>query len=128
MRKFVLAAIVLALGGCANLSTDWGLLTNTAVSPTQILVASNAFDAAEASATQYLTYCKSNASQAGCALSIRKQVVASVRAGRAARNQLEPYVTSGTAGPIALYNSLEAAITSLQATTPTQTAAAPAAK
>lgn len=122
MKKIVAIAVVaLSLGGCAEIQkaeNTWSILSNTSVSPTQIIVAANAFDAAEASATQYLTYCKANKTQAGCALDIRKKVVAGVRSGRAARNQLEPYVTSGQAGPMAIYDTLTAAITTLQATTP----------
>jgi hypothetical protein len=118
-RKLALVVLAAALGGCAQLQNDWDILTNTAVSPTQIVVAANAYDAAEASATQYLIYCKANPAQAACALATRQKVVAGVRAGRQARNQLEPYITSGTAGPIALYNTLQAAITSLQTSTPT---------
>lgn len=111
----------LALAGCATtlqkLDTAWQIVTSASVSPTQIIVAGNAFDALEATATQYLLYCKSvgNAPQP-CTLGNRKPVVAAVRAGRNARNQLEPYVVSGTAGPAAIYNTLIAVITQLQAT------------
>lgn len=119
MKKILLvAALTLSLGGCASLQNDWNIITGTTVSPTQIIVVANAFDAGEASATQYLLYCKVNATVAACALKTRQTVVAAVRAGRAARTQLEPYITSGTAGPIALYNTLTAVVSSLQSTIP----------
>src|SRR5271168_3385542 len=105
---------VLLLVGCANLQTAWTLITSATVSPTQIIIAANAFDAAEASATQYLLYCKANPTVSYCARATRVSVVSGVRAGQAVRVQLEPYIVSGTAGPVALYNSLIAAVTSLQ--------------
>ena len=123
MRRYIAAALALGaltLGGCANLQTAWQMITSASVSPTQIIVAGNSFDALEASATQYLSACKSNAIPAtACVLSIRKKVVAAVRSGRSARNQLEPYVTSGTAGPSAIYNTMIASITTLQQNLPT---------
>jgi uncharacterized protein YceK len=124
MKKIVLAIpLLIALGGCASLTKVWDTITGVSVSPTQIIVAANTFDGIEASATQYLIYCKSNVGTPQCALSIRQKVVANIRAGRTARNQLEPYVTSGTAGPAAVYNVLVAAITTLQAQVPAVTGA-----
>lgn len=120
MKKLLLImALGLGLGACSTLQTDWSIVTGSSVSPTQIIVASNAFDAAEGSATQYLLYCKANKAASVCALATRKKVVAAVRAGRTARNQLEPYITSGTAGPLAIYNTLIATVQTLQTTTPT---------
>lgn len=118
--SFSVVLLALSLAGCASLgqkiSTAWQIVTSAAVSPTQIIVAGNAFDALEVTATQYLLYCKSVAYvPKACALGNRKPVVAAVRAGQAARNALEPYVTAGTAGPSAIYNSLVAAIQTLQA-------------
>ena len=119
MKKFLLIIpLVLSLGACASLQTAWDVVTGASVSPTQILVAANAFDAGEASATQYLMFCKVNAALKGCDLATRQAVIAGVRAGRAARAQLEPYVVSGTAGPSAIYNTLITAITSVQSSLP----------
>jgi hypothetical protein len=119
MKKLLLISLLaLSLGGCAQLQTAWSVVTGTSVSPTQIIVAANAFDAGEASATQYLLYCKANPAVSYCALKTRQAVVSGVRAGRAARNQLEPYIVSGSAGPAAVYNSLVAAVTQMQAQIP----------
>lgn len=120
MRKFLaLALLALSLGGCATFQKDWAIITGTSVSPTQIIVAANAYDAAEATATQYLLFCKSAApAPSYCALATRQAVVSAVRAGRVARIQLEPYVVSGTAGPAALYNTLIAVVTQLQTQIP----------
>lgn len=125
MKKLLVLVAILALTSCANLQTVWTTITSASVSPTQIIVAGNAFDAAEASATQYLMACKSKAIPASvCVLNTRKQVVASVRAGRSARNQLEPYVISGTAGPAALYNAMVTSINTLQQNLPAATVGA----
>src|SRR5712692_6405554 len=114
-RRFLVIPLLLALGACASLQTAWDVVTGTEVSATQIIVAANAFDAGEASATQYLMLCKATVpAPSYCALSARKTVVTAVRVGRAARSQLEPYIISGAAGPAALYNTLITAITTLQ--------------
>ena len=120
MRKILVAALLaLSLGGCATFQKDWAIITGTSVSPTQIIVAANAYDAAEATATQYLLFCKAATPVPSyCALATRQAVVSAVRAGRAARSQLEPYVVSGTAGPAAIYNTLVAVVTQLQTQIP----------
>jgi hypothetical protein len=118
-RLLLVAGLALALSGCANLKTAWSVVTSASVSPTQIVVAGNSFDAAEASAAQYLGACKSAALPASaCTLPIRRKIVAAVRAGRAARNALEPYVTSGTVGPATIYNTMITSIQTLQSNLP----------
>lgn len=120
MKKLLLLiALVLPLGACATLEKDWAIVTGVSVSPTQIIIAANAFDAGEASATQYLLYCKATTpAPSYCALQTRKAVVSAVRAGRAARTQLEPYIVSGAAGPVAIYNTLVAVVSQLQTQIP----------
>ncbi len=119
-RFFLVLPLLFTLGACASLQTAWDVVTGTEISATQILVAANAFDAGEASATQYLMFCKATVpAPSYCALSTRKTVVTAVRVGRAARSQLEPYIISGAAGPAALYNTLVATITTLQSQIPT---------
>jgi hypothetical protein len=118
-RLILIAGLALALSGCANLQTAWQVATSVSVSPTQIVVAGNSFDAAEASAAQYLGACKGAALPASaCTLPIRRKIVAAVRAGRAARNALEPYVTTGAAGPATIYNTLLNSIGILQSNLP----------
>lgn len=119
MKKLlIIGALALSLGGCATFQKDWAIITGTTISPTQIIVAANAFDAGEASATQYLLFCKTNPAVNYCILSTQQAVVKAVRAGRVARNQLEPYIVSGTAGPAAIYNTLVAIVSSLQSQIP----------
>ena len=115
MKKLLPLVLILALGGCANLQTAWEVVTTASVTPQQIIIAGNAFDAGEATATQYLLFCKANVGNSACALKTRKTIVAAVRSGRASRNALEPYAVSGSAGPSALYNTLVAAVNALNA-------------
>lgn len=120
VKKLLFVFPLLAfLGGCASVTQVWDTVTGVTVSPTQIIVAANAFDAAEATATQYLLYCKATVpAPSYCALATRKTVVTTVRSARSARAQLEPYIVSGAAGPSALYNTLVAAVTTLQSQIP----------
>jgi hypothetical protein len=123
-RLLAIALLTLTLGGCATqfgtrIGTAWEVLTQTSVSPTQIVVAGNAFDAVEVTATNYLVYCKTNLNPLPqCDLVTRRRVIASVRAGRGARDQLEPYVVAGKAGPIVIYNALIEAIKAVKGNTP----------
>jgi hypothetical protein len=121
MKKLLLVIpLLFTLGACASLQTAWSVVTGVSVSPTQIIVAANAFDAGEASATQYLLYCRATTpAPSYCALATRQAVVKAVRAGRVTRAQLEPYIISNTAGPAALYNALIATVTELQSDIPT---------
>ncbi len=115
-RLALLLALALTLSACANLKTAYQVITEASVSPTQIIVAANAFDALEGTATQYLVHCKSNLATPVCSANNRRSVIKYVRSGRAARNQLETYVAVGNAGPSGLYNTLIAAINQLNLT------------
>lgn len=117
MNKIVptLLAVGLLLGGCSTIQT-LQQVAGTAVTPTQALVAANAFDAAESAATAYLIYCKSNLTTSACSAANRTSVISYTRAGRAARNQIETAISTSTTIPAALYNSLVAAVTNLKAT------------
>jgi Prokaryotic membrane lipoprotein lipid attachment site len=119
MKRLIAAlGLTLLLAGCsteiANIKAAYSVITQATVSPQVILVTANAFDALEAGAAQYLVYCKSNLSNIVCSASNRRSVITAGRSGRAARNQLEPYITSGTAGPKALYDTLSAAVSDLR--------------
>ena len=116
MKRFIIIVLAIGLGACAQLKTVYSLVTDTAVSPTQVIVAANSFDALEGTATQYLVYCKSNLTVPACSAGNRRAVIKYTRAGRAARNQLETYIVQNTNAPSAVYNTLVAAINSLNAT------------
>jgi hypothetical protein len=132
MRKLLIALpVVLVLGGCATpfgqkLQSIFDTLTSP-INPTALSVSGNTFDAVENTAASYLRYChtfKPNYPPE-CALSIRQRVVSGIRTARAARNQLEPYITSGQTAPLEVYNALQAAINALEASIPPVTTGAP---
>lgn len=118
MRILKFTAIALAslyLGACAQLQT-LTQVASASVTPTEAIVAANAFDAIKAGATGFLTYCVSNQTSPACSATNRRNVISYTRSGTAARNQIETYIsTGGTSVPSALYNTLVAAVTNLKA-------------
>lgn len=118
MKRLLVAAVALSLGGCATFQKDWSAVTGATISPTAVIVAANSFDALEATATSYLTFCKANRALPVCSgyVAARKQIVPAVRSGRAARNNLETFMQQnpGALGPSGLYNALTSAIGTLQ--------------
>lgn len=121
MKKLIaLGLLGLSLGGCAQLKNEWNAVTGATVSPEAVLVAANSFDALEATATNYLTFCKANRTLSVCSsyVAARKQILPAIRSGRVARNNLENFLQQnpGQLGPSGLYNALMAAITTIQGT------------
>lgn len=98
----LILTVAAALAGCAQLQTAWNAITGATVTPESVVIASNAFDAVEGTATNYLklppcgagapVLCRSSAAAAA--------IVPAIRSGRAARTQLEAAVNSGGATPI----------------------------
>ena len=119
MKRLLLVAFLgTSLAGCASLQKTYDTVTGATVSPEAVLVAGNSFDALEATATSYLTFCKANRALPICSsyVAARKVILPAVRSGRVARNNLENFLTQnpGQLGPSGLYNSLVAAISTLQ--------------
>lgn len=111
-------AFVLASGliGCAQIKNAYDTVRQASVSPNQVYIAANAFDAIEASATQYLRLppcgklpCRSP--------SATNSLVASIRAGRLARNKLESAVNADPSGPVDanLYATLTSSTSTIKA-------------
>lgn len=113
----ILLAFAVLGGGCAQqlqeLKNVYSIATNTTVTPASLLVVANSFDTYEGTATQYLIYCKTHLSSAACSADNRRATIKYTRAGRAARNQAETYITSNTNAPSVIYNSLAAAVNNL---------------
>lgn len=114
MKRLIVLALVMGLGGCTAL-TALTTASTTTVTSTQAITAANTFDAIESTATAYLVYCKPNPTKAACASGNRQTVITAVRAGRSARNQIETSLANGASITSTLYNSLVAAVTTLQA-------------
>lgn len=119
MKKIILVlTLALSIAGCAALQKDFSIITGATVSPAAVIVAGNAFDALEGTATNYLLFCRSNRSQPACTgyVAARKKIIPAVRSGRLARNSLEQFMAAnpGQLGPSGLYNALIAAVNTLQ--------------
>lgn len=114
--KTLVLISTLYLGACAQLQT-LTQVASTTVTPTEAIVTANAFNAIKSGATAFLTYCASTPTDATCSANNRRNVIAYVRSGTAARNQIETYITSGgTSIPSAVYNTLVVAINNLKTT------------
>ena len=113
MRKLLLIAPVVMLAGCTSINFD----PNVA-SPSQIVVAVNAFDAAEVTATNYLklpvcasggpTVCRNPAATGG--------LVSAVRAAYQARQSLVAACAASTTAPacVSAYTTVSTAVNGLQ--------------
>ena len=118
-RLLIIGLLAFSLGACAQLrglQTAYSIVTESTVPAQTVIVAANSFDAIQATATQYLIYCKNNITVPACSAGNRRTVIKYVRVGRAARNQLETSIATGAPGPGAIYNTLIAAINQLNAT------------
>lgn len=117
MRRIIFAALLaISLGGCAaiqKIETAYHTVTETTVSPKQIYIAAQTFNGLQATATQYLVYCRDHLTTDVCSADNRRIVIRSIRKGRSARNQLETYITQSKPAPATLYNVLVDAITSI---------------
>lgn len=120
MRKLVLALTIGgALSGCTQLAavqTTFTTLAGLTVSPQQADIAASAFDGLEQTATQYLALpacTKANGPICRNPAAV-PSIVADIRTGRAARNQLEQAVIANGAPPANLYNVLVTEINALQ--------------
>lgn len=120
LRAGAMALALSSLGGCAalqNLENAVSTLGGQTVTPEAVIVAGNAFDGVEATATNYLklppcaaggpTICRT---QAGV-----NAIVPAIRAGRSARSQLEADIAANPGQPVSItpYNVLTASISSL---------------
>lgn len=123
MRKIILALTVsLALGGCAGLQQKidiatgiYNKVTETTVPAAVVVPTANAFNILKAGATNYARYCiQQNMQPAICSKDNRRVVVRSVRAGTAARNQMEASLVAGQPALASIYNVLVSAVQGLQ--------------
>jgi hypothetical protein len=118
MRKFIAIGLLFGLIGCTQLQNDINAITGASVNPTAVIVAANAFDAAEATATNYLRLKKCTATSGPVCRNptATAAIIPAIRSGRAARNNLEAFLKNnpGVLGPTGLYNALITATTTLE--------------
>ncbi len=115
--KKVLIGLVLALGlaGC-NINLNPNVAT-----PQDVVIAANAFDAAEATAANYLSLPLCGGAYKVCRdAALSKKVASTVRAGRAARDQLLADINSSTPIPVTLLQALTTTVSTLQSLNVTQ--------
>lgn len=124
MNKVILCAIAaLAVAGCAQLQNAisevkgvYEYATTTTVTSGQAGIVANAYDALKATAANYGNYCITQKfPKPVCSASNRRAVIKAVRAGDAARAQIEAPITAGQPVAATVYNTLVAAIQQLQA-------------
>lgn len=120
MKRALILLLALSLAGCAGLQkleTAYTVATTTTVPASVVIPAANAFDALKATATNYGQYCLSQKFVPTiCSAANRRSVIKFVRAGTAARIQLESSLSTGQPALGTVYNALIAAVTGLQGT------------
>lgn len=135
-RLFLVLTLALGVSGCAalqKLEEIAGQVAGTTVSPQQLYIAANAFDAAKTGTSTYFRACapfvnlkthKAFATApAACSDNNRRTVFSFIHAGTPARDQAETYLATGASAPIAIYNTLVAAVNGLKSTASTPGAA-----
>ena len=119
LRILFAGAALFAMAGCTSLQNVYDTLNGTSVSPTAVYVAANAFDAVEATATNYLRLkkCTTTSGPVCRNPTATAQIIPAVRSGRVARTNLENFMVQnpGALGPVGLYNALTTATSTLQA-------------
>lgn len=110
MKVAIIAlAAVLVLPGCARLKQAYETVSEAKVPPKLILIAANSFNAAKATATNYIRYCTPNPAPAGCNDKIiRGTLIPNMKAGTEAREKLELFMDEhpGELGPKGTYDAL----------------------
>lgn len=125
MKKLIALSLIVTLGGCTQLQNfangveaTVGLVTGATVTPQQAYIASNAFLAVEASATNYVTLptcgpgvsplCKTHAAVVA--------IAPAIYAGQSARKNLMAAVTAANGAPVSasLLTVLEGQTSTLQ--------------
>jgi hypothetical protein len=111
--KFLSLFLLLpALAGCNTIQT-----LTTSVTPSQVIVAANTFDALEGTATEYLKLptCVSGGAPVCKTTAAVAVIVPAIRSGRTARNTLEKAITTPT-GVVStsVFTVLTTTITTLQ--------------
>ena len=104
----------------AGVSACSGTLNPTVATPSQVAVAINAFDAAEITATNYLTLplCATGGPKVCRTAPISTSITTAVRAGIAARNALTADLQTNASAPITALEALNAAVSTISTLAP----------
>ena len=116
MKRISAIAFALSLGACAQLNGIYTLATTSSVPAGDVVIAANAFDVLKATAINYGNYCVTQHFPVPvCSKANRRAVIKAVNSGSAARVQLEASINTGQPAVSTVYNTLIAAVNSLQA-------------
>lgn len=117
MKKLMLMAL-LVLGGCAGVQNAYQVASGSAVTPQEVYIIANAFDAVELTAKSYdqLPLCSTSGTYACRTMSVVRVIDRAVRTGIVARRALIAYVTAnpGHVVPVTNYNALVVAVNTVQ--------------
>lgn len=113
MKKILIIALALSLGGCAAIQR----LEGTTISPQTVVLARNSFDALEATATNYLALARCDKTTAKVCRdkSISAILIPAVQNARKARSDLATFQKThpGQLGSQGLYDALQLSVTTL---------------
>lgn len=117
MKKLLIVALLLSLGGCATVQRIYGVITGTSVTPLTVYVAAQTYDASVASATNYLKLplCSGQGNQVCRTQTASVAIVKAIRAGRPIRNQLEAAIDAGNGNAPVSASLLQTLLNSNQA-------------
>lgn len=109
MHKLIVGTVILGLAGCASINPN-------VASPNQVVVAVNAYDAAEVTGTNYLNLplCVTGGTQVCRTAALTNSVVTAIHTARPAKNQLLADLANNISAPITLFNTLTAAEATFQ--------------
>lgn len=120
--KFLIPALgLLLLPGCTtlqNLANTYGTITGASVPYSSVVIAVNAYVAAEKTATNYIKYCTPAPEPIGCNDGvIRQNIDPAIQSGRIAVKSLLAFYQAnpGKLGPSGLYNAVVTATQTLVA-------------
>jgi ABC-type glycerol-3-phosphate transport system substrate-binding protein len=124
MKRIAVAVMVglsIALAGCAQLKNAGAVIgavetaSTTTVPISSVVAAENAYDILKQSAASFAAYCVNAKNQpAACSVSVRRQISRAIDAGDAARAVVDRAARSGESVTSAVYNTLVAAVQTLQ--------------
>lgn len=119
MKKLILVfAFAVSLGGCAQLSTIYGAVTGTTVSPGAVIVAGYSVDALETTATRYLE--RPRCGTPGIVIcrspTATKAIGPAVKSMRVARDNAEQFLADhpGQLGSNGAYDALQTSAKTLK--------------
>lgn len=121
MRKLAAAILALSLlGGCSTfqkIGTAWTAVKSATISPEGVIISAKIFDAAEATATNYLKLKRCNGTNGPICRdpAVTQTIITAVRQGREARNSLIAFQRAhpGQLGDQGVYDALQTSIDTL---------------